>query len=173
MVSFSWIVSFFFFFVKLQLKKIFSFLLSFLFLSFPFPFLLPHPSGESFTPLAYLQTQNHKQSHLALDRLTAVNLLGTKLILPLHRLLKTWPTMVSVNTSQEVRWMSNDALSKSECFCDEVEKTLSKYEKMENKKKIHTEMEEQYSELSWEYTNTGTFKALHKHYLVLNIKNYV
>lgn len=110
---------------------------------FPFPslsftFFFPFPSYillVSPSPLAYLQTQNLKQPHLALDRLTAVNLLGTKLILPLHRLLNTWPTMMSVNTSQEVRWMSNDALSKAECFWDEAEKTLSKYERMETKKK--------------------------------------
>lgn len=74
--------------------------------SLSFPFLFPFPSYillVSPSSLAYLQTQNLKQSHLALDRLTAVNLLGTKLILPLHRLLNTWPTMMSVNTSQEVR----------------------------------------------------------------------
>lgn len=120
--------------MKLQLKKYFLF--SFLSFSFPSPFpFSSHILLVSPLSLDYLQTQNHKQSHLALDRQTAVNLLGTKLILPLHRLLKTWPTMMSVNTSQEVRWMSNNALSKAECICDEVEKTLSKYEKIENKKK--------------------------------------
>lgn len=29
-------------------------------------------------------------------------------------------------------------------------------------------MEEQYSELSWEYTNMGTFKALHKHCILFS-----
>lgn len=58
--------------------------------------------------------------------------------------------------------MSNAALLKAKCFCEEDEKTFSECEKIENnRKKQPKKMEKtEYSQLAWYYTNTGTFRLV-------------
>lgn len=59
--------------------------------------------------------------------------------------------------------MFRSELSKVVCLCDLVEKTLTEFEKIENKKTHKNEKNPEYSKLAWEYTNMGTSRTLHQH----------